>query len=41
MRFAAVVPFIWDKTTLVWSKDVNGLGNPYNSLIDLTFTSLK
>lgn len=41
MEQAPVVPFIWDKTTLVWSKNVNGLGNPYNSLIDLTFTSLK
>ncbi|WP_372789137.1 ABC transporter substrate-binding protein [Paraconexibacter sp.] len=41
MAQAPVVPFIWDKTTLIWSKDVNGLGNPYNSLVDLTFTSLK
>ena len=23
------VPFLWDKTTLIWSKDVNGVGNPY------------
>lgn len=41
MEQAPVVPFIWDKTTLVWSSNVNGVGNPYNSLIDLTFTSLK
>jgi len=41
MAQAPAVPFIWDKTTLIWSSDVVGVGNPYNSLIDLTFTSLK
>lgn len=41
MGQAPAVPFIWDKTTLVWSKNVQGVGNPYNSLVDLTFTSLK
>lgn len=38
---APAIPFVWDKTTLIWSKNVNGVANPYNSLIDLTFTSLK
>jgi len=41
MGQAPAVPFIWDKTTLIWSKDVQGVGNPYNSLVDLTFTSIK
>ena len=26
---APAVPFVWDKTTLIWSKDVNGVGNGY------------
>ncbi|WP_205696297.1 ABC transporter substrate-binding protein [Conexibacter sp. SYSU D00693] len=38
---APAIPFVWDKTTLIWSKDVNGVSNPNNSLLDLTFTSLK
>jgi peptide/nickel transport system substrate-binding protein len=38
---APAIPFVWDKTTLIWSKNVNGVGNPYNSLLDLTFISLK
>lgn len=38
---APAVPFVWDKTNLLHSKDVNGVPNPYNSLFDLSFTSLK
>jgi peptide/nickel transport system substrate-binding protein len=38
---APAVPFSWDKTTVIWSKDVNGVGNPYFDALDFTFTSLK
>jgi peptide/nickel transport system substrate-binding protein len=38
---AAAVPLVWDKTTLIWSKDVNGVANRYYDTIDFTFTSLK
>lgn len=38
---APAVPFIWDNTTIVWSKDVNGQVNPYNPLADYNWTSLK
>jgi len=38
---APAVPFDWDKTTLIWSKDVQGVGNEYYTLLDFTFTSLK
>jgi peptide/nickel transport system substrate-binding protein len=38
---AAGIPFVWDKTTLVRSKNVIGVSNPYNSLWDLSFTSIK
>src|SRR3954466_16030582 len=38
---APAVPFDWDKTTLIWSKDVNGVGNPYYDALDFSFTSLK
>ena len=31
----------WDKTALIWSKDVKGVGNPYYDAIDHGFTSLK
>ena len=37
---APAVPFDWDKTTLIWSKDVQGVGNPYYDAIDFSFTSL-
>ena len=33
--------FVWDKTALIWSKDVKGVGNPYFTTIDFAFTSLK
>ena len=38
---APAVPFDWDKTTIIWSKDVNGVGNPYFDALDYSFTSLK
>jgi peptide/nickel transport system substrate-binding protein len=38
---AAAIPFVWDKTTVVRSKNVNGVANPYNSLWDFTWTSIK
>jgi ABC-type transport system substrate-binding protein len=38
---APAVPFDWDKTTIIWSKDVNGVGNPYYDALDYSFTSLK
>jgi len=38
---AAAVPLVWDKTTLIWSKDVNGVANEYYDTIDFAFTSLN
>ena len=38
---APAVPFDWDKTTIIWSKDVQGVGNPYYDALDYSFTSLK
>jgi len=38
---AAAVPWIWDKTALVNSKDVNAAANGYYTTHDLDFTSLK
>jgi peptide/nickel transport system substrate-binding protein len=38
---APAVPFDWDKTTLIWSKDVQGVGGPYYDALDFTYTSLK
>jgi peptide/nickel transport system substrate-binding protein len=38
---APAVPFDWDKTTVIWSKDVQGVGNPYYDALDFSFTSLK
>jgi peptide/nickel transport system substrate-binding protein len=38
---AAAVPLVWDKTTLIWSKDVNGVANKYYDTIDFAYTSLK
>jgi peptide/nickel transport system substrate-binding protein len=35
------VPWIWDKTALVASKDVQGVANGYYTTHDLSFTSLK
>jgi peptide/nickel transport system substrate-binding protein len=38
---APAIPFSWDKTTIIWSKDVQGVGNPYYDTADFTFTSFK
>ena len=38
---APAVPFVWDKTTLLRSKDVNGVANGYTTTWDFSFTSLK
>ncbi|MBI5106308.1 MAG: hypothetical protein HZB46_15210 [Solirubrobacterales bacterium] len=38
---AAAVPFIWDKTTLIRSKNVNGVAASYYTAWDLNFTSIK
>ena len=38
---APAVPFLWDKSTLIWSKDVNGVAAPYYNAVDFTYTSLK
>ena len=38
---APAIPFIWDKTAVVESKDVVGVANGYYTTHDLTFTSLK
>jgi peptide/nickel transport system substrate-binding protein len=41
LQDAAGIPFIWDKTTLVRSKNVQGIANPYIALWDLSYTSIK
>jgi len=38
---APAVPFTWDNTNIVFSKNVSAVQNPYNSLFDLSFTSIK
>ena len=38
---APAVPFIWDNTNLIHSKNVNGVGNEYYSSFDFTFSSIK
>jgi peptide/nickel transport system substrate-binding protein len=38
---APAIPWIWDKTALVQSKDVNGVANGYYTTHDLSYTSLK
>jgi len=38
---APAVPFDWDKTTIIWSKDVNGVGNGYYDGLDFSYASLK
>jgi peptide/nickel transport system substrate-binding protein len=35
------IPWIWDKTALVQSKDVNGVANGYYTTHDLSYTSVK
>ena len=38
---APAIPFTWDKTAIVQSKDVVGVANGYYTTHDLTFSSLK
>jgi peptide/nickel transport system substrate-binding protein len=38
---AAAIPFVWDKTTLLRSKNVNAVSDGYIALWDFTFTSIK
>jgi peptide/nickel transport system substrate-binding protein len=38
---APAVPFIWDNTNLIHSKNVNAVGNAYYNAFDFTFTSIK
>jgi peptide/nickel transport system substrate-binding protein len=38
---APAIPWIWDKTALVASKDVNLVADGYNAAQDLNFTSMK
>ena len=35
------VPYIWDKTILTESKNVQGAANQYDTDWDIAFTSLK
>ncbi|HEU4975363.1 MAG TPA: ABC transporter substrate-binding protein [Baekduia sp.] len=41
LQDAAGIPFIWDKTTLVRSKNVKSVPNPYIALWDMSFTSIQ
>jgi peptide/nickel transport system substrate-binding protein len=38
---AAAIPFVWDKTTLIHSKNVNAVANGYYTAWDFSFTSIK
>jgi peptide/nickel transport system substrate-binding protein len=38
---APVIPWLWDKTPLLHSPDVNGVASEFNALWDLSWTSLK
>jgi hypothetical protein len=38
---APAIPWIWDKTALVGSKDVNQVANGYYTTHDLAYTSIK
>jgi len=38
---APAIPFVWDKTTLIRSKDVLGVANGYYTAWDFSFTSIK
>jgi peptide/nickel transport system substrate-binding protein len=40
-RTAAAIPWIWDRTPLVRSRDVHGATNSYTTVWDLSFTSLE
>lgn len=38
---APAIPFLWDVTTLIWSKNVVGAANPYTTMLDLSFSGLR
>jgi peptide/nickel transport system substrate-binding protein len=38
---APAVPFIWDDTNLIHSKNVNAVGNAYQNSFDLAYSSIK
>lgn len=38
---APAIPFVWDKTTLIRSKNVNGVANGYYTAWDFAWTSVK
>jgi peptide/nickel transport system substrate-binding protein len=38
---APAVPFVWDNTNLIHSKNVNGVANSYYDAFDFGFTSIK
>jgi len=38
---APAVPFVWDNTNLIHSKNVNGVASEYFTAFDFSFTSLK
>ena len=38
---APAVPFVWDNTNLIHSKNLNAVGNAYYNSFDFTFTSIK
>ena len=38
---AAAVPWVWDKTPLLSSKDVQAVANEYTTGWDLAYSSLK
>jgi len=38
---APAVPFDWDKTNIIWSKNVAGVVNAYYTTLDYNFSSLK
>ncbi|MEJ7783262.1 MAG: ABC transporter substrate-binding protein [Solirubrobacteraceae bacterium] len=40
VKTAAAIPFLWDKTTLIRSKDVSGVAASYYTSWDLNFTSI-
>ena len=35
------IPYIWDKSIMIASKNVNAIMNGYNATWDLSFTSIK
>ena len=38
---AVAIPYVWDDSITLWSKDVEGVMNDYFTGADLSFTSLK